>query len=106
MKLGMIICSNDAENVYNAFRLANFALLTGDRVRVFLMGKGVEADMVGADPFDTLEQMEKFLDDGGELYGCGSCMKLKNLGTTRTRPSSKIDDLHDIVKDCDKIIAY
>ena len=42
MKLGMIVYSNDAEVVWNAFRLANLALTEKDEVKIFLLAKGVE----------------------------------------------------------------
>lgn len=42
MQLGIIIYSNDAETVWNAYRFANFSLNKGDAVKVFLLAKGVE----------------------------------------------------------------
>ncbi len=42
MTIGIVISTNDAEMVWNAFRLANHALNQGDTVSVFLLGKGVE----------------------------------------------------------------
>jgi len=42
MTIGIVISTNDAETVWNAFRLANYALNQGDTVSVFLLGKGVE----------------------------------------------------------------
>lgn len=44
MKLGIVAYSNDAETVWNAFRLGMFALKKGDTVRAFLLGKGVECE--------------------------------------------------------------
>ncbi|MDP2301370.1 MAG: hypothetical protein Q8N03_02960 [Ignavibacteria bacterium] len=45
MKLGIVIHSNDAETVWNAFRLGIFALHEGDSVKVFLLAKGVERNL-------------------------------------------------------------
>ena len=42
MKLGIIIYSTDVEAVWNAFRLGAFTLKQGDKVKVFLLAKGVE----------------------------------------------------------------
>lgn len=42
MKLGIVIYSDNAENVWNAFRLGVFALKQGDSVKTFLLAKGVE----------------------------------------------------------------
>ena len=44
MKLGVVIYSNDAETVFQAFRLGNYALSQGDAVKVFLLAKGVECE--------------------------------------------------------------
>lgn len=44
MKIGIIIFSSDPETVWNAFRYGNFALTEKDKVKVFLIGKGVEAE--------------------------------------------------------------
>ena len=42
VKLGVVILHRDPATIFNALRLANFALGKGDQVEVFLIGKGVE----------------------------------------------------------------
>ena len=42
MKLAMVIYSAESETAWNAFRLGVFSLKQGDKVSVFLLGKGVE----------------------------------------------------------------
>jgi uncharacterized protein involved in oxidation of intracellular sulfur len=44
MKIGLVTYSNDVEIVWNAFRLGNFALKEGDKVKVFLLAKEVEVE--------------------------------------------------------------
>lgn len=73
MKLALIIYSNDAESVWNAFRLANSALGYDDDVTVFLLGKGVECHEIHSIKFDIEEQMQIFEEFGGKLIGCGVC---------------------------------
>lgn len=51
--IGIVIYSNDTETVWNAFRLANFALTQKDIVNIFLLGKGVEAQNLTSDKFDV-----------------------------------------------------
>jgi len=51
MKIGIIIYSDDAETVWNAFRFGNFSLKVGDMAKVFLMGKGVECESLDTDKF-------------------------------------------------------
>ncbi len=53
MKVGIIIYTDDAETVWNAFRFGNFALAMGDQVKVFLLGKGVEVDSLDTNKFDV-----------------------------------------------------
>ncbi len=42
--VGLVIYSNDVETIWNAIRFANFSKSKGDRVSIFLLGKGVELD--------------------------------------------------------------
>ena len=56
MKLGIVIYSNDAETVWNAFRFANFSIKKGDTVRIFLIAKGVEYEKLDSEKFGIKEQ--------------------------------------------------
>jgi uncharacterized protein involved in oxidation of intracellular sulfur len=71
MKIGVVISSNDAETL----RYGNFAIGQGDEVKVFFMGKGVEYQKISTEKFNTVEQAEKFMQTGGTIYACGSCIK-------------------------------
>jgi uncharacterized protein involved in oxidation of intracellular sulfur len=107
MQLGIIISSNDSETVWNAFRLANFSALQNDSVRIFLIGKGVEAEEVSNEKFDIKSQMKLFVDSGmGVIFACGSCFKIRNSEGTELCPMSSMKDLHDIIKKSDKIITF
>ena len=44
MNLGIVIYSTDAETVWNAFQLGVFSLKEGDKVKTFLLVKGVECE--------------------------------------------------------------
>ena len=66
MHLGIVITSNHAETVWNAFRLADFSLTKGDKTSVFLMANGVEADSLDSEKFDITNQMESFISNNGE----------------------------------------
>ena len=65
MKIGIVIYSNDAETVWNAFRYGNYALGEGDEVKAFLLAKGVECESIDTDEFKVTEQMRTFVDNGG-----------------------------------------
>ncbi|HMQ77347.1 MAG TPA: DsrE family protein [Flavobacteriales bacterium] len=104
--LGIVIHSNDPETVWNAFRLANHAAGQKDKVRVFLLAKGVEAQNLGNKDFDVEAMMKKFVDAGGEILACGTCLKLRNTEGTALCPLSTMADLYEIVKRSDKIITF
>lgn len=104
MKLGIVIYSTDSETVWNAFRLGNFALNKGDSVKAFLLASGVEAEALTTEQFNIREQMQKFVDNGGEIFACGTCLKIRNSEGTELCPLSTMADLYDIINESDKII--
>ncbi len=106
MKLGLVIYSNDSETVWNAFRFGNFALSQKDEVKAFLLGKGVEAEALDTEKFKVTEQMKNFVDNGGKIFACGSCLKIRQSEGSETCPLSTMKDLYEIVKDSDKIVTY
>ncbi len=106
MKLGMIIYSTDAETVWNAFRLGVFSLKEGDKVKAFLLAKGVECEKLIDDKFNVQEQMQLFVDNGGEILACGTCLKIRNSEGSELCPLSTMKDLYEIVRDSDKIISF
>ena len=103
MKLGMVITQTDPETVFNALRLALYSLEQGDKVRVFLSGKGVEIDRIEDPKFDVKGQARKVLDAGGEFLACGSCLKLRGSAGLQICPLSTLKDHYEIVRDSDKV---
>ncbi len=106
MKLGIIIYSNDSETVWNAFRFGNFTLKENDEVEIFLLAKGVECESLDTDKFKVTEQMQTFIENGGKILACGSCLKIRQSEGSETCPLSTMKDLYDIVKKCDKVITF
>ncbi len=106
MKLGIIIYSTDSETVWNAFRLGVFSLKQGDAVKVFLLAKGVECEQLNADQFNVIEQMQTFVDNGGKILACGTCLKLRHSEGTELCPLSTMKDLHEIIKESDKVVTF
>jgi len=105
MKLGIVIYSTDAEAVWNAFRLGVFALKQGDIVAAFLLAKGVECEKLDAAPFNVKEMMQSFVDGGGRILACGTCLKLRNSQGSELCPLSTMKDLYELVRDCDKVVS-
>jgi uncharacterized protein involved in oxidation of intracellular sulfur len=105
MKLGIIISRSHPETVWNAYRLGTYALEQGDSVRTFLLGEGVESEV--DDPkFNVREQVHKYVQKGGEIFACGTCMKSRKMDSSDTCPLSTMKDLYDIVKDSDKVLTF
>jgi len=106
MKIGVVISSNDDETCWNALRYGNFALGQGDEVKVFFMGKGVEYQKVSTEKFNTIDQAEKLMQTGGTIYACGSCIKSREQESSDMCPISTMKDMHEIVKESDKVVTF
>jgi len=106
MKIGIIVYANDPETVWNAFRYGNFALKAGDEIKVFLTGKGVEAESLDTDRFAVTQQMKDFANAGGGLFACGTCLKLRNAGPTDICPVGGLKDMHAMVKESDRVLTF
>jgi len=106
VKVGIVISSNDPETVWNAFRFANFALSSGDEVKVFLMGKGVEAETLDTENFKVTEQMQSFVDKGGEILACGTCLNLRRKEGSELCPFSTLKDMYEVVAWSEKLLTF
>jgi uncharacterized protein involved in oxidation of intracellular sulfur len=106
MKLGIVIYSTDAETVWNAFRFGAFALKQGDSVKVFLLAKGVDCEKLNTKDFNVTGQMQTFVDAGGKILACGTCLKLRQSEGTALCPISTMKDMYDIVKESDKVLTF
>lgn len=106
MKLGIVIYSNDAETVWNAFRLANFSLKEGDTVSVFLLAKGVEYETLDSEKYNVQEQAKSFVEKNGSIFACGTCLKSRQSEGSEICPISTMNDLYELIKTSDKIISF
>lgn len=106
MKIGIVISSNDAETVWNAFQLGNFALDKGDEVRVFLLGKGVECEGLDTECFMVSTAMQEMIARGGRIDACGTCLKLRNAGGGEVYALSTMQDLYDLTRKSDRVLTF
>ncbi len=106
MKLGIVIYSNDAETVWNAFRLGSLAVKKGDNVQVFLLGKGVECEAIDTDKFKVTEQMQSFVTAGGKILACGTCLEIRHSEGSEMCPLSTMADLYEMTQASDKILTF
>jgi len=96
--IGLVIYSNDVETVWNALRFANYSKNQGDSVSIFLLGKGVELDNLVKSDSTIKEQTDKFLDNGGTILGCGTCLRSRNNNEPKVCKFSSLKDLYEIVR--------
>jgi uncharacterized protein involved in oxidation of intracellular sulfur len=106
IKVGIVVYLNDPETVWNAFRFGNFALKERETVQVFLLGKGVQSESLDTDGFNVTGQMRSFVEKGGTIAACETCLDIHHLGGTQLCPVSTLADLYDLVKESDKIVTF
>ncbi len=106
MKLAIVLYSPDPETAWNAFRLGNFALGQQDQVKVFLLANGVECEALDSEQFKVTEQMQGFVDQGGEILACGTCLKLRHSTGSELCPLSTMQDLYELIQDSDKVVSF
>lgn len=106
MKIGIVLSTNDAEEVWNTFRFANVALKASHFVRVFLVNEGVEAEDIKSERYPVREQLQAFLDGKGELLACGTCMKNRQKQESSFCPIATLNDLLEIVEWADKLLTF
>ncbi len=106
INLGIVIYSNDPETVWNALRIANYSLSEKDTVSVFLMGKGVEIKSLSTKDYDVTNKLNDFLDNGGKIFACGTCMNSRNLKESKACPISSLSDLYEIIRRSDKLLTF
>lgn len=106
MKLGIIIYSVDAEVVWNVFRLANLSLTEKADVKIFLLAKGVEYEGLSTEKFNILKLAQDFIDNGGKILACGTCLKLRQKDGSNLCPMSTMKDLYRLIKESDKVLTF
>jgi len=106
MKIGILLSTNDPEEVWSAFRFANLSLKQSHLVRVFLVNKGVEAEDIKSERFPVREQLQSFVDNKGELLACGTCMKNRQKEESNFCPIATLNDMLEIVEWSDKLVTF
>ena len=107
--LGIIITSDDAETAWNAVRLGVYSQRHGDLVVIFVTGKGLDAFMRKQDEFDTFNLeiiSESFWANGGMIYSCASCAKVRGTEDVQSCTITGIADLYQIVKRSKKVLTF
>ena len=106
MKLGIILETKELEKAWNAFRFAVTAKNKGHEVKVFLMGEAVECEGLIDVKYNVDEQLNKFIEVGGEILACGTCLKSRQLESTEACPISTMIDCVEVVEWADKMVTF
>ena len=107
MKLAIIITTTNGETIFNAFRLANYALGQEDNVSIFLVGPGVEYESQNSEKFNIIDQAEQFVNsENAQILACGTCLNIRKQETTELCPISTLKDLYELVRDADKVLTF
>ncbi|MEK7281353.1 MAG: DsrE family protein [Chloroflexota bacterium] len=105
MKIGLILTSDDPETAWNAIRFGVAALEGGHKVKAFLSGKGVDIETLSDQRFDVPKMMKLFLEKGGELLACGTCLKLRKRDP-KVCLFSTMSDMLQIVEESDRVLTF
>lgn len=106
MKLAIILSGRTAETNWNALRLANLALSKGDTVSIFLVGGGVEYMANSSEQFNIKKQIEKYLESGGTLIACGTCLAIRKQNSGEECPAGNLEDFYRIVAENNKVLTF
>jgi uncharacterized protein involved in oxidation of intracellular sulfur len=106
MKLGIILETKELEKAWNAFRFAVTAHKIGHVVKVFLMGEAVECENITHEKYDVAGQLKAFVEAGGIILACGTCLKSRQLNGSDSCPISTMVDCVNLVEWADKIITF
>lgn len=106
MKIGIIIETKEVEKAWNAFRFAVTAKKSGNEVKVFLMGEAVECEGLTHEKYNVNEQLNLFVEIGGEILACGICKKSRELKSTDACPISTMVDCVNMVVWAEKTVTF
>ncbi len=106
MKIGIVLGTNKAEAVWNAFRLGTLALKANHAVKVFLINEGVELEGIKSEKYDVTGQAAAFLGGNGQILACGTCLKSREQQGSSVCPVSTMAELLKLVEESDKILTF
>ena len=90
----------------SSFNLVHVIFSILDTVSVFLIGEGVEYGKNSSDQFDIGKQVGKFLESGGEIVACGTCMAIRKQRSSKECPEGGMEDLYSLIVNSDKVITF
>ena len=56
--------------------------------------------------FDVGKMMNEFVEKGGVILACGTCLRIRNKSGTELCPTSTMQDLVDLTVQSDKVLTF
>lgn len=106
MKIGIVIGTNEAEVIWNAFRFGVTSLKANNETKVFLINKGVEIEDIKDEKYNVREQTDIFIENKGQILACGTCLKSRHKEGSNVCPISTMKDLLKLVEESDKVLTF
>lgn len=102
-----------SDAIWNALRLANTAMESGNKVRIFLINDGVDTGRKGVKPpenfFDLAEMLREAAISGAEVKYCKTCIDRCGIGVGDMIDETKVGsmkDLHQWIMSSDKSVSF
>ena len=73
---------------------------------MFLLNSGVEVEHIRDPKFDVPEQLERFVQRGGQLLACGTCLDTRDMDASPICPVSTMKELLEIVVESDRVPTF
>ncbi len=106
MRIGIILETKEFEKAWNAFRFALTAKKHGHETKIFLMGEAVECEGLTHEKYNVDQQLRNYVEAGGELLACGTCLKSRQLEGSEACPVSTMIDCVNMVAWADKTVTF
>lgn len=71
------------------------------------MNEGSELDTISdTENFDISAKVAEFKKSNGEIYACGTCLKVRGREESKVCPVSTMSDLLKMVEGSDKVLVF
>lgn len=108
MKIGILISTNDAETLWNAFRFGVLCLNMDyeNEVTIFLNSNATAYEEADSQKFNIKELAKSFVLGGGKIIGCQKSMGMRRLEGNEVFQKGSQKDLYDLMVKSDKFICF
>jgi uncharacterized protein involved in oxidation of intracellular sulfur len=73
---------------------------------MFLLAKGVEVVETDHDFFDISATGKEFIDNGGKMLACGTCLKIREQEEIEICYVSTMSDRLSMIEECDRLLSF